>query len=189
MADNYLTNKPCEHCGQRRRRKSRRFCSHVCYQANRTPGDPVKRFWKHVNKTPDCWLWRRSTNAKGYGQFILPDGPILAHRYAWQLTNGPVPDGLSVLHRCDNPPCVRPDHLFLGTLADNNHDMMEKGRDRKRGLKGSNNTSAKLTDDAVRIIRAERAAGQPLKVLAQRFGVCEAIISSVALRRTWKHVE
>lgn len=191
MADNYITNKQCRQCGQPRRRKSRQYCSAKCYQAGRFRfSDPVSRFWKHVNKTDTCWLWQASKNSNGYGQFTVKSRsrPIGSHRYAWELLRGPIPSGLGVLHRCDTPICVNPDHLFLGTAADNNRDMIEKGRDRKRGLKGEHNTSAKLTEDSVREIRAARVAGVKLATLAAKFGVCEAVISAVATRRTWKHV-
>src|SRR5687767_4720826 len=87
-----------------------------------------ERFWEKVRKTDGCWLWTASRNAKGYGQIMYQRRPIHAHRVSWQLANGPIPDGLCVLHRCDNPQCVNPGHLFLGTIVDNNRDMFAKGR-------------------------------------------------------------
>ncbi len=95
-----------------------------------TPLSPQERFWTKVAKGDNCWLWMQGKSA-GYGRFNLWRGPshsVLAHRYAWELTYGPIPDDLPVLHRCDNPPCVRPDHLFLGTQADNLRDMHTKNR-------------------------------------------------------------
>ena len=89
-----------------------------------------QRFWDKVKKTPACWVWAGVTFRNGYGQFGRHS---LAHRIAWELMYGPIPAGLCVLHRCDNPPCVRPDHLFLGTVADNNHDMCAKGRNGRNG--------------------------------------------------------
>ena len=88
-----------------------------------------ERFWAKVDKDGDCWTWMARRQPRGgYGQFQLDGRTRSAHRVAWTLTNGPIPDGLCVLHRCDNPPCVNPEHLWLGTKAENNQDMTEKGR-------------------------------------------------------------
>jgi hypothetical protein len=91
---------------------------------------PEERFWSKVQKTETCWLWMGARHPHGgYGQFVGPPiKELRAHRYSWVLAYGPIPDGLLVCHRCDNPPCVRPDHLFLGTHLDNALDMMAKGR-------------------------------------------------------------
>lgn len=89
---------------------------------------PAVRFWAKVEKTDDCWLWRGSVGSNGYGQLRVGARMVTASRLAWELTNGPIPDGLWVLHRCDTPLCVRPEHLFLGTHLDNMHDMRHKGR-------------------------------------------------------------
>ena len=79
----------------------------------------VERFWSKVNKTESCWLWMASTVWNGYGRFRVGSTLQRAHRISWELYNGPIPDGLSILHSCDTPACVRPDHLFLGTQEDN----------------------------------------------------------------------
>ena len=96
----------------------------------------MERFWSKVLFSADgCWLWSRSTTHGGYGQFGVGSGPqrmMKAHRMAWLLTFGEIPNDLRVLHHCDNPPCVRPDHLFLGTLSDNSQDMVAKGRNRNQ---------------------------------------------------------
>ena len=94
---------------------------------------PVEeRFWEKVKKSTDCWNWTAGTNSKGYGRILNSrkecEGEISAHRLSWVLHNGPIPEGLQVLHNCDNPPCVRPDHLFLGTNLDNMRDKKNKGR-------------------------------------------------------------
>ncbi len=89
----------------------------------------AERFWSKVVRGEGCWIWAASVDDHGYGRFGIGRLRIEpAHRVAWMVANGPIPDGLSVLHRCDNPPCVRPDHLFLGTQRDNMRDMIAKGR-------------------------------------------------------------
>jgi hypothetical protein len=96
------------------------------------PPTPIeKRFWPKVRKTETCWLWTGTKNERGYGFTTYTDGRnAKAHRVAWELTNGPIPEGLWVLHRCDVPSCVRPDHLFLGDAKENTRDMHAKGRAR-----------------------------------------------------------
>ena len=93
---------------------------------------PEKRFWMQVHKSSGCWVWVGNRIPQGYGTIGVGGKPVRAHRYSWELHNGPIPDGLFVLHRCDNPPCVRPDHLFLGTALDNSRDCVDKGRHRGR---------------------------------------------------------
>lgn len=95
----------------------------------KTPRD--ERFWQKVEKTDTCWLWRGSKNTTGYGQ-LRTDRLEKAHRISWEIHNGPIPDGLAVLHACDNPPCVNPSHLWLGTQADNARDRQAKGRQNRR---------------------------------------------------------
>ncbi len=88
-----------------------------------------QRFWPKVEKTGTCWVWQGATDSHGYGQIHEePRGHSQAHRVSWELAYGPIPEGLDVLHCCDNPPCVRPTHLFLGTQLDNNLDAINKGR-------------------------------------------------------------
>lgn len=93
----------------------------VCYS-------PFCRFFSSFEVQDDCWVWVKGANNSGYGLFYTSGKKIRAHRFAWELFFGPIPPGLSVLHRCDVPPCVNPDHLFLGTNYDNIQDMIRKGR-------------------------------------------------------------
>lgn len=96
-----------------------------------------KRFWAAVLKTNTCWLWQNVLDKDGYGKINYPGpkgGYERAHRYSWELHYGPVPEGMQVLHNCDNPPCVNPAHLFLGTNADNVADRISKGRNRKPSI-------------------------------------------------------
>lgn len=88
----------------------------------------ISRFWSKVDKTSGCWVWTASRSGNGYGQFRLDGHNRPAHRLAWELTHGAIPEGAFVLHECDNPPCVRPDHLFLGDQSLNMADMAGKGR-------------------------------------------------------------
>lgn len=95
--------------------------------------DRVELFWTRVTKGESCWEWQGNRNRLGYGVIRVEPGRlarrVLTHRFSWELHNGPIPSGLFVCHRCDNPPCVNPAHLFLGTMRDNTRDMMAKGRD------------------------------------------------------------
>lgn len=129
----------CGHCGKayelppcRVRRSGTNYCSVECHNAaSRQTSDPVERFWSKVEKTDGgCWLWQAARISGGYGVMGIRGGQrnVLAHRFSWELHRGPIPDEFFVCHRCDNPSCVRPDHLFIGTALDNSRDMMNKGR-------------------------------------------------------------
>lgn len=164
------------------------------YQRWRRYGDPLwepkrttleERFWAKVRKTDDCWTWTAGGDVDGYGAFSRNRQPVKAHRYSWELHFGPIADGLWVLHRCDNPRCVRPDHLFLGTHTENMADMKRKGRSQR----GERTHFAKLTDLEVAQIRAAVSRGERHVKLAEQYNVNRATISMIALGNTWKHLE
>lgn len=135
-----------------------------------------------------CIEFQGCRDAKGYGRTWNAGKHIRAHRLAWELAHGPIPDGLQVCHHCDNPPCCNPEHLFLGTNADNMADARAKGRlpDMPRPM-GVTHHHAKLNPDTVREIR-ERGRSYGIKRLAQEYGVSRRAIQGVLNRTTWREV-
>lgn len=148
-------------------------------------------FWARMQQAPSgCWLWTGARDRDGYGNTTLAGKHLKAHRYAYFLTYGPIPDGMKVCHRCDNPSCCNPAHLFLGTDRDNWHDANSKGRRRFDTARGERSASAVLKEGQVRHIRSLYAAGGvTLKDLAFRFGVSVGAIEKVVNRRTWRHLQ
>lgn len=138
-----------------------------------------------VNSETGCWEWQGTTSRMGYGS-IWAEGKLqAAHRLAFRVFVGCFPEEMYVLHRCDNPPCCNPDHLFLGTHTDNMRDMAKKGRSKDNA--GEKNDSAKLTWPEVREIRRRRADGrEPIRDLADEFGVSLGAIDHIIHNRTWK---
>jgi hypothetical protein len=148
-----------------------------------------ERFWDKAHKTEGCWNWISSKHRNGYGYICVVRRSRLAHRVAWELTNGPIPAGLLVLHRCDNRRCVRPDHLFLGTQADNLRDMDAKGRRRNADVRGEKNPAAKLTALQAQEVRLRY---QPRVMtrsrLAVEYGVSKALIDKILSNDVWADV-
>lgn len=208
----------CAYCGGGGVRSGRRFCSRPCRDAGVTVPLAV-RWARRVDQSggPDaCWPWTGSRTSTGYGQMAVlgENCPQATHRVAWALANGPIPDGMWVLHRCDTPLCVNPAHLFLGTSQDNIADKLAKGRQARgdtsgprlhpermaRGAqsgarkhpermpRGERQGHAKLTEDAVRRIREMADRGERQRVIAQVFGVDPTTIHYVVTRTTWRHV-
>lgn len=159
---------------------------------NIPPRKPIRsleeRFWEKVQISDGCWLWTHSkTNGYGaIGRGGRSDGKVYAHVASWEIaTESRVPSGRFVCHTCDVPSCVNPEHLFLGTPADNVHDSMSKGRH----IKGERVGGCKLTADRVRQIRALYDRGITDKSrLGRRFGVTRRNIAAIVERRSWKHV-
>jgi len=145
------------------------------------------RFWAKVQRTEECWLWTGSCGRNGYGHIGRAGhegGWELAHRLSWVLHNGEIPAESHVLHRCDNPPCVRPDHLFLGTHKDNMRDMVAKGRSHL----GSQQGSAILTEELVLQMHAERRNGDTFAMISRRHSVNAHTVRDALVGRNWKHI-
>lgn len=195
----------CAHCGAsfETRKPGARYCSRRCSMTvvsrDRLKAPVAERLWRRVDKREfGCWEWTGSVAGQyGHGRisYFREDGAkrgIYTHRLAWELIVGPIPEGLWVLHHCDNPRCVRADpdptksHLFLGTHQDNMDDMVTKGR--HADLSGERGPRAVLTEQQVRAARDLRVSGATIPALARRFGVAKGTMASVIHRRTWRNV-
>ena len=154
-----------------------------------TNEERIKQFWtKSVIKDLfSCWEWIGATGEKGYG-IMKWDGRLqVASRIAWQIVRGIIPDGLCVCHRCDNPPCVRPSHLFLGTQSDNINDMVSKKRN--NDPKGEDHGRSKLTNkDVFKIRKLWKTRLFYQTTLAKKYQVHVVTINRICNRRNWKHI-
>jgi len=148
----------------------------------------VKRFWAKVDKTGDCWNWTGSKHKKtGYGRFGFMGRLVYPHRLAYELEIGKIPKGLLVCHRCDNPSCVRPTHLFLGTDASNAADKVRKGR--MKPTHGEYNGLAKLTErDVLKIRKHHAAGGITMTAIGKQYKVTVQAINQIIKRRNWAHI-
>jgi len=173
----------CQWCGtttfaERWRARFAKYCSPSCKHAgSRRP--LAERYWPKVDRSEPnaCWPWKAARSRDGYGAFHGKG----AQRFAWELTFGPIPDGVYVCHRCDNPPCCNPSHLFLGAPRDNNADRASKGRSAAR-------TSGRLTPLQVVEIRRRKMSGETSTALAREFGVSITTISNAANGRHYTDV-
>ena len=152
--------------------RTKRFCGKSCW----SPG-LAARFWPKVDKRgPDeCWPWRASLKSNGRGQIGINQKPVGAHRVAWELTFGPIPEGMDIMHSCDNPPCCNPAHLSPGTHQENMADMAKKNRG-----------TSKLNDDDVLLIR--RAGSLKAAVALMGGKACQSTIHYALSGHTWKHL-
>lgn len=153
-----------------------------------TPEERASAFWSRVDQSggPDaCWPWTGPLGSKGYGQATPAGIDQHAHRAAWILANGAIAQDLCVCHRCDNRQCCNPTHLFLGTFADNNRDMLAKGRQ----VYGASHGQTKLTAADVLEIRTSAAAGISQRELARKYGVCQTNIGSIVRGRHWRSIQ
>lgn len=137
----------------------------------------IARFWSKVNKTKKCWVWVGRIGTHGYGVFSIARKNFRAHRFSYSIIHGDL-NGLSVLHKCDNPACVNPDHLFLGTQNDNIKDMVAKGR----------NPTSKLTIEVVSEIKKDIRSGAKVKDVAKKYGISLGMSSLIKNGHSWKEI-
>lgn len=150
-----------------------------------------ERFWSFVDKSPnqgpngDCWEWQGKRDQDGYGRFSVQNKAFKPHRFSYKLANGKLPEDLLVCHSCDNPPCVNPKHLFLGSNRDNMQDMVNKGR----SLKGEANRVSKLNGGKVKFIRNLYKNGYNCAQISRMFKMDSSTIGDIVNRKYWKHIE
>ena len=167
------------------------------YRRNRLYGDPTfvkqaqfhglplrERFFKYVQKTPTCWLWTGSKDRKGYGRLTINDKPHLASRISWTLHYGDIPIGKHILHHCDNPQCVNPEHLFMGTPKDNVADMWAKGRGNPGHVYGEKHWASKIT---MKIADEIRNSELSQNKLAKIYGISSSSVWAIKSGKTWRH--
>lgn len=150
-----------------------------------------QKFWKHVTPCGDdeCWVWQGRAYSNGYGAITVSSrGHLLAHRVSYELHKGPIPDKQMICHKCDNPPCVNPAHLFAGTALENMQDMERKGRRARVGSLGENHPRHKVSESDVLEIRALWMQGIPQTEIAKRFGIVKQQVNNIVHRISWKHV-
>ena len=149
----------------------------------------MKRFWEKVDKSGDCWVWTGRLRPDGYARVGYKGGRCLVHRLSWILHYGEIQDGMDVLHTCDNPPCVNPNHLFLGTHLENMQDRDSKGRGKIPRISGSRHWNSSLHEGDVRVIRDLHANGCMQKHICEFLGIASGVVSEIVNRKAWKHVQ
>lgn len=192
MSSVNVSNYPlCKRCGQRikwstlRKCKNTKFCSFQCYCKNKTKTPAERLRLKSVTKLNGCIEWIGNKNNKGYGIMEVAGRTLACHRLAWELANNKkVPNNMCVCHSCDNPPCINPAHLWIGTRADNHIDMVNKNRHAH-----GKNSNSRLTEQQVLQIRSEyKGIRGEYRRIAERLGVSRSVIEDVVQRKTWSHI-
>ncbi len=153
----------------------------------------MDRFWNKVEKTEGCWNWIAAKSLKGHGRFRI-DGKLYSpHRLVYEWEHGEIPEGMLVCHHCDNPSCVRLDHLFLGTSSDNMKDAYDKGRlSHWKGIRayGEQHGHSKMTNETVRQLRKDRKIkNTSYRKLGKKYGITYTAVRKIVKRITWKNVE
>lgn len=159
-------------------RSKRSYCSRKCraYAQSKWQRRPLaERFWEKVDKSGECWIWTGALLKTGYGSIRIDGKAERAHRVAYELTEGKIPNGLLIRHSCDNPKCVNPAHLAPGTKRENTQDALNRGQH----VVGEDHWKSKIPNHAVETIRAALSAGVPGKFLAKQFGVDPSMISAI----------
>jgi hypothetical protein len=174
------------YCATHHRRWKLYGSPHAC-QVHQVHGASLLERWNAYagDRGSGCWEWTGHRDPNGYGRLNVGNRPVLAHRIAWELFRGPITTADHICHRCDNPSCVRPEHLFKGDHTLNMADKMAKKRHRYGVSRGSAHGCAKLTEEAVREIRASTLK---LRELAERYGISISQVSDIRRRKTWKHL-
>lgn len=176
LAPTNLAIKGCQHCRKAfvdwDNHRSVKHCSIKCRLMDAIEVDP----------DTDCWNWQGTRQWSGHGEIHYEGKTSRAHRVSYRAFKGEIPDGMAVCHSCDNPACINPDHLWLGSQAENLADMREKGR----GTEGQTHPNAKLTEAAVREIRASKETSH---ALGRKYGVSHSLIVNVRQRKAWRHVK
>lgn len=151
----------------------------------------MKRLWHKIKKVGDCWEWQGARTEKGYGRLSINNRDKRAHRVAWELTYGPIPQGLLVCHHCDNPSCINPNHLFIGTHQDNINDAIKKGFPNgwsSGGQSGEKHPQAKLNIITVKKMRELHKKGMTERKLAKMFHIGRTQAHRVVARIHWKDI-
>ena len=178
---------------QKHYRKWKRFSDSYVIGSGKTLGAKYSKHGpeiKHMLCTNtqyngDCLEWTGYIASNGYGRLSINSLPALVHRIAWEIANGPVPEGLCVCHHCDNPRCIFPGHLFISDAKGNQVDCIQKGRSKCLSFKGERHLKAKLTEEQIMEIRASNEQG---KALAERYGVAQTTISDIQKGKSWQHL-